>query len=68
MSPAASPYSGLLVVARGLSDIDAVRRQITAIGYSTSAPENLIASVLRYLRVVEIVRRHELLRSTFPAV
>jgi len=55
VSPAASPYSGLLVVARGLSDIDAVRRQITAIGYSTSAPENLIASVLRYLRVVEIV-------------
>ena len=52
VSPAASPYSGLLVVARGLSDIDAVRRQITAIGYSTSAPENLIAFVLRYLRVV----------------
>ena len=50
-----SPYSDLLVVARGLADIDAVRRQITAIGYSTSAPENLIASVLRYLRVVEIV-------------
>jgi hypothetical protein len=51
----ASPYTGLLVVARGLGDIDAVRRQITAIGYSTSAPENLIASVLRYLHVVEIV-------------
>jgi macrolide transport system ATP-binding/permease protein len=32
-----------------------VRNQITAIGYSTSAPENLIASVRRYLHVVEIV-------------
>ncbi len=53
--PVASPYSGLLVVARGLDDIGPVRRQITAIGYSTSAPENLIASVLRYLHVVEIV-------------
>ncbi len=51
----ASRYSGLLVVARDLAEIETVRRQITAIGYSTSAPENLIASVLRYLRVVEIV-------------
>jgi ABC-type antimicrobial peptide transport system permease subunit len=53
--PVASPYSGLLVVTRRLDDIAPVRRQITAIGYSTSAPENLIASVVRYLRVVEIV-------------
>jgi macrolide transport system ATP-binding/permease protein len=52
---ASSPYTGLLVVARGLDDIGTVRRQITAIGYSTSAPENLITSVLRYLHVVEIV-------------
>ncbi len=50
-----SPYSGLVVVADGLDRIGAVRHQITAIGYSTSAPENLIASVQRYLRVVEIV-------------
>ena len=28
---------------------------ITHLGYSTSAPENLVASVHRYLRVVEIV-------------
>src|SRR5205085_709985 len=32
-----------------------VRDGITATGYSTAAPENLIASVLRYLHVVEIV-------------
>ena len=50
-----SPYSGLFVVARSLDRIGPVRHQITAIGYSTSAPENLIASVQRYLHVVEIV-------------
>lgn len=50
-----SPYSGLVVVADGLSRIGSVRKEITAVGYSTSAPENLIASVQRYLRVVEIV-------------
>jgi ABC-type antimicrobial peptide transport system permease subunit len=50
-----SPYSGLLVVARGLDRVGPLRHKITAIGYSTSAPENLIASVLRYLHVVEIV-------------
>lgn len=50
-----SPYSGLFVVARDLDRIERVRAQITAIGYSTSAPENLIAAVQRYLRVVEIV-------------
>ncbi len=50
-----SPYSGLVVVARGLDSIGKVRTQITRIGYSTSAPENLIASVQRYLRVIEIV-------------
>ena len=50
-----SPYSGLVVVADGLNRIGKVREQITAVGYSTSAPENLIASVQRYLRVVEIV-------------
>lgn len=50
-----SPYSGLIVVARGLDRVGEVRNEITQIGYSTSAPENLIASVQRYLRVVEIV-------------
>jgi hypothetical protein len=51
----ASTYSGVLVIARGLTDIGPVRRQIAQIGYSTSAPQNLIQSVLRYLHVVEIV-------------
>jgi putative ABC transport system permease protein len=50
-----SPYSGAFVVARGLDRVAAVRNGIHDIGYSTSAPENLIASVQRYLRVVEIV-------------
>jgi hypothetical protein len=50
-----SPYTGLFVVARGLDRVSAVRSEITDVGYSTSAPENLIASVQRYLRVVEIV-------------
>src|SRR5918994_3423051 len=50
-----SPYSGAFVVARGLDQVAAVRNDIHDIGYSTSAPENLIASVQRYLRVVEIV-------------
>lgn len=50
-----SPYSGLLVVADGLDAIPRVRNRISTVGYSTSAPENLIASVRRYLRVVEIV-------------
>jgi ABC-type antimicrobial peptide transport system permease subunit len=50
-----SPYSGLIVVARGLDKVASVRAGITNIGYSSSAPENLIASVQRYLHVVEIV-------------
>jgi putative ABC transport system permease protein len=50
-----SPYSGLFVTARGLDSIGKVRQQISTIGYSTSAPENLIASVRRYLHVVEVV-------------
>ncbi|MDP8938204.1 MAG: ABC transporter permease [Actinomycetota bacterium] len=48
-------YSGLFVVARGLDRVNQVRSEITDLGYSTSAPENLVASVQRYLRVVEIV-------------
>ncbi|MBA2752116.1 MAG: ABC transporter permease [Actinobacteria bacterium] len=50
-----SPYSGLFVVAQGLEQVSEVRAKITDLGYSTSAPENLLASVQRYLRVVEIV-------------
>ncbi len=50
-----SPYAGLFVVAQGLDNVPKVRLEITSVGYSTSAPENLIASVRRYLRVVEIV-------------
>lgn len=50
-----TPYNGLLVVVDGIDRIGEVRAQITEIGYSTSAPENLLASVQRYLRVVEIV-------------
>jgi len=50
-----SPYSGLFVVASELEKVNQVRRDITELGYSTSAPENLVASVQRYLRVVEIV-------------
>ena len=50
-----SPYAGLFVIARGLDNVAKVRLEITSVGYSTSAPENLIATVRRYLRVVEIV-------------
>ena len=50
-----SPYAGLYVVARGLDQVGPARAAIAAIGYSTSAPENLLASVDRYVTVVEIV-------------
>jgi putative ABC transport system permease protein len=50
-----STYAGVYVVADSLDDVGTARQQITAVGYSTSAPENLIASVRRYLHVVEIV-------------
>ncbi|MGH9125065.1 MAG: ABC transporter permease [Acidimicrobiales bacterium] len=48
-------YTGLFVVAKQLNKVATVRNQITAVGYSTSADEQLIASVQRYIRVVEIV-------------
>lgn len=51
----ASPYSGLFVIAKGISRVGEVRAAITQVGYSTSAPENLVATVQRYLHVVEIV-------------
>ena len=50
-----TPYSGLFVIAKGLDGVAKVRAEITDVGYSTSAPENLIATVQRYVRVVEIV-------------
>jgi cell division protein FtsX len=50
-----SPYSGVFVVAKGIDRVGEVRAAITRIGYSTTAPENLIATVVRYLHVVEIV-------------
>jgi putative ABC transport system permease protein len=50
-----SKYSGLVVVSRSLSDVHSVRASINDLGYSTSAPEQLIANVQRYLRVVDIV-------------
>ena len=50
-----SPYAGLFVIAHGLDSVPSVRAAIEGVGYSTSAPENLIATVERYVHVVEIV-------------
>lgn len=50
-----SQYSGLIVVAETLDRVGEVRESIDELGYSTSAPEQLIANVQRYLRVVDIV-------------
>ncbi len=50
-----SPNSGLIVVADTLGDVRQVREAIDGLGFSTSAPEQLIANVQRYLRVVDIV-------------
>jgi putative ABC transport system permease protein len=52
---ATSAYSGLIVVAGHLDEVHTVRTGITVLGYATSAPEHLVASVLRYLHVVDIV-------------
>ena len=48
-------YTGVFVVADRLDRVTTVRTRITAVGYATQAPEQLIASVRRYVRVVEIV-------------
>ena len=48
-------YSALFVVAGALDQVGPVRVSINRIGYSTSAPESLIANVQRYVHVVEIV-------------
>jgi ABC-type antimicrobial peptide transport system permease subunit len=50
-----SKYSGLIVVASSLDDVHTVRQMITSLGFANTAPEHLVASVLRYLRVVDIV-------------
>jgi ABC-type antimicrobial peptide transport system permease subunit len=50
-----SPYSGMVVLASSLNDLHAVRQVVTGLGFANSAPEHLVASVLRYLRVVDIV-------------
>jgi macrolide transport system ATP-binding/permease protein len=51
----ATQYSGVIVVAASLDDVHTVRAEITTLGYSTSAPEHLVATVQRYLHVVDIV-------------
>jgi putative ABC transport system permease protein len=51
----ASPFAGVFVVADSVQDVGRVRASVAAIGYSTSAPENIIDSVNQYLHVVEIV-------------
>ena len=51
----ASPYTGLVVVAQSLDTVHNVRAEISALGYATSSPEQLVASVKRYLHVVDIV-------------
>jgi putative ABC transport system permease protein len=50
-----SPYSGLVVVADNLADVHSVRAEIAGLGYATSAPEHLVASVQKYLHIVDIV-------------
>jgi len=51
----ASQYTGLVVVATSLDRVHQVRAEIDAMGYATSAPEHLVATVERYLHVVDIV-------------
>jgi ABC-type lipoprotein release transport system permease subunit len=50
-----SPYSGLVVVATSLDQVHTVRAEVTLLGFSTSAPEHLVASVQKYLHVVDII-------------
>ncbi len=50
-----SDYSGLVVIASDLGAVHTVRAEITTLGYSTSAPEHLVATVQKYLHVVDIV-------------
>jgi ABC-type antimicrobial peptide transport system permease subunit len=50
-----SSYSGLVVVADTLANVHTVRQEIFTIGYANSAPEHLVASVQKYLHIVDIV-------------
>ena len=50
-----SPYTGALVLADSLDDVHGVREEITDIGFATSAPEHLVASVRKYLGIVDVV-------------
>ena len=50
-----SQYTGLVVVASSLDKVHDVRVEIDDLGYATSAPEHLIATVQHYLHVVDIV-------------
>jgi FtsX-like permease family/MacB-like periplasmic core domain len=48
-------FAALLVEARDLDRVGPAMDRIRALGYSTSAPENLIATVQRYLHVLQMV-------------
>jgi putative ABC transport system permease protein len=50
-----SSYSAAVVVADSLDHVHAVRGELFALGYASSAPEHLVSSVERYLHVVDIV-------------
>ncbi|TMD41672.1 MAG: hypothetical protein E6I88_06980, partial [Chloroflexi bacterium] len=50
-----SPYSGMIVLAASLDQLHTARQAVTELGYANSAAEHLVTSVLRYLRVVDIV-------------
>jgi putative ABC transport system permease protein len=52
---AGSPYSAVVVVASGLDEVHEVRAEVAQLGYASSAPEHLVASVQEYLGVVNIV-------------
>jgi putative ABC transport system permease protein len=51
----APSYAAFLIGARSLDRVGNALDEIGSLGYSTSAPQNLIATVQRYLHVVQIV-------------
>ncbi|MCU1493783.1 MAG: Phosphonate-transporting ATPase [Acidimicrobiaceae bacterium] len=50
-----SPYAAVLVEADQLAHVEAVRTAIAAVGYSSSAPQDVVVSVEKYLHVIEII-------------
>jgi hypothetical protein len=50
-----SPYAAVLVEADQLAHVNAVRAGIARVGYSSSAPQDVIVSVEKYLHVIEII-------------